>query len=296
MRKIALLAALTLLPACSTLDKYNAYQQSLLGPVPLAGVTADPRAAAALDAPVQMYYDALKAAQTDRSKIPEFVDIAIAASDSRCLQWLGRISDTQRQFALTGKNVAVAEGAATAALGLAKASSTLIAGLGIAETAFAGFGDNFNTALLTAPSNHQARVAVLGILTAAATDLRGRAPGMTFAQAYGAVERYAANCSFETISAVVNNSLANTVTTVQPSGALMTQPVTSTFQKDDSGERIIAWWAPGNTINEANEARLLAWLKAHGIGTSITFFASTKLYEAARKQAVSDLQIPGVSP
>ena len=38
-----------------------------------------------------------------------------------------------------------------------------------------------------------------------------------------------------------------------------------------------------------------AWMDAHGVTVSITFFAHTEMYEQERKQMVADLNLPEVS-
>lgn len=220
MRNILLCTLLVLLSGCGVIPQQLEFRASLLGPIPLNEAGSDPRAAVAMDAPVALYYTVLAAAQTDKRKVYELVDIGIAATDSRCLQWLGRISDTQRQFGLSTKNLSVLQNLGTTALGLGHAGAAVVASYGAINTAISGFTENFNAALLTAPSQHAAKTALLGVMADQAATLRDGAGNMTFPQAYGAIERYGSLCSFETISAVVNNALSVTTTVVQPNGAL----------------------------------------------------------------------------
>ena len=71
--------------------------------------------------------------------------------------------------------------------------------------------------------------------------------------------------------------------------------VSSRPQKDNSGERIIGYWIQNDKINQANQRRMQAWMDAHGVTVSITFFAHTEMYEQERKQMVADLNLPEVS-
>jgi hypothetical protein len=138
-------------------------------------------------------------------------------------------------------------------------------------------------------------------MTTRARDLRVQASTMTYPQAIDAIDAYAELCTPQAAKALTRSALTAVTTTVAPSGAISAAPVAATAVlasvavKESEGDRIVQWWAPGNVVQQDREDKLIAWMGAHGVNTSIAFFATAKGYGDLRKQAVADLAIPGES-
>lgn len=67
----------------------------------------------------------------------------------------------------------------------------------------------------------------------------------------------------------------------------------SSFLFDDASERLLKFWMPdGVNVYAANEAVLQNWMTDNGVPASIAYFINSEEYEALRKKAVADLNIP----
>lgn len=274
------------LSGCASIGEYRAQKQLLLAPAPLNS----PQTKAVITG---SYNSLMQAAQNDPKAVPLWIDAGIAVNVLNCSDWLGRVATAKRNVVMTDHELGVASSLATTLMGIAKASSTTVAVTGALGVAAQGVLQNVQTDLLLAPSAYQVQTTLMGLLGSCNDQLRADARGLSFGQAFTRLETCSRVCSFEAASAASTNALTQTVTTVNPtSGALTTTAVSSTFAKDDSSARIIAFWMTDGRVNQANDARLKVWMKEHGVDASIPFLAHSKLYEAARKQAVADLGIP----
>jgi hypothetical protein len=247
------------------------------------------------DAFVDSYAQALVNAQASptRTNVAAYVDAGNALNARNCSEWLNRVTMARRGLLASDHNLAVAGGLVTTLAGIFSWPARTVALLGAGQVAVQGLGENLQTDALAAPSPYQTQSTLLGMLNACSDQLTADAPGLKFSQAYARLETCARACTHEAAQATASNALAQTVTTVNPtSGALTTTAVSSSFQKDDSGARIIAYWMRGSVVDKTADANLKAWMREHGIESSVPFLAHSKLYEAARKQAVQDLGIP----
>lgn len=302
---IAVLCAITLLAGCASVQEYKQERQLLFNPARV-NESPDPasRAYAAGEVQISAYYKALAKAQTNYDVDPprratpvavaNYVEEGIALNTAYCRRWFHRVDDTQRQFAIGSKDVNIITSLGTAIMGIAGASANAVALWGAGLTAMNGFGDNFNSALLTAPTAKGVESKIMQMMNGYGEALRGDARTLSFPAAFTRLEAMADICTFAGIRDAVDSSLRATEASVSPSGTVTMSAAgasASTYQKDDSGDRIVAYWVQGGKVNEANAANIKIWMVAHGIDTSVPFFAHAKLYEAARKQLVADLAI-----
>lgn len=289
MKRILFVVLIELIGGCATVAEYKQEKQLLLAPAPLN----PPESKAIL---TSAYTATMRVAQTstDQKNIAAYVSAGNAVNSMNCSDWLSRVTMTKRNIMFTDHQIGVMEGLATTLMGVGKVASSTVAVVGALEVAATGLSQNIQTDLLLAPSAYAVQTTLLGMLNFCSDQLRADAPGLSFGQAYTRLESCSRVCSFEAAQAATNNALVQTVTTVNPnSGALVTtSATTSSYQKDDSSARIIGYWMQAGAVNQANDAQLKIWMKAHGIETSVPFFAHSKLYEAARKQAVTDLNLP----
>lgn len=215
--KMVLAAVLVIaLAGCSTLNSWD--RAKLLGPENLA-----PDSTAVI---VASYNQALAAAQAsprDSGAIMDYIDASIGLTDTACWAWLDRVSAAERSLRVGGSGLDVTSALATTIMGIASATPIIVGSVGAAFTALAGYGHVLDTAVLTAPSTYAAQTRLVQIMDSAATSIRNK-PGTTWLQAFGQVTRYSRLCSYGAIQAAVNDALATTETTVQPSGMLLTVP------------------------------------------------------------------------
>lgn len=325
---LAGIAALAM-SSCALMDTGKQQRALLLNPQ-RANATPDNRPAdnasrafAAQEVMVKAYYKSMALAQTDYDAVPvrratpetiaDYVNEGIALNTAFCRRWFTRVDNTQRQYDWSARDVNIITALGTTLLGAAEASAKTVALYGAGITAGAGLADNFNSALLTAPSQKNVEQKIMAMLNTYAVRLREEARSMTFAEAFTRLETHADICTFATIRDVVNTSLTQTEQHVDSTGGIQTRPsaaaraaimasvappaaVTSAYVKDDSGERIAHYWAPADVVDQAHQDQIRAWMTAHGVNISIAFFAHARLYEAARKQLVADLAIPAVAP
>ncbi len=215
-RKLVLTIMLSLaVCGCAT---YQEKRALLLAPAPLNS----PANKTVIDG---MYASSLRAAQTDPSAIPAMIDAGIARNSLNCSDWLERVSVGKRNTVMTDHELGVTASLVQTLEGIAKASSAVVAVTGALGVAAQGVLRNVQTDLLLAPSQYNVQATLKGILGSCHAQLRDAAPGMTFGQAFVALDECGRVCSFETAQAAANNALTTTETVVQPvSGALMTRP------------------------------------------------------------------------
>lgn len=258
--------------------------------------------------PVDDYYKALNLAkpsytgntvppQADPAIIKNYIYEGVGLVDAYCGRWFHAIEDMQRQGDFTQKNVNVIQQLGTTLMGVGQATPIWVTGYGAVNTAYSGLANNFNSAFLTGPTTKKIKVEIFDLLNQSATELKNKAPTMTFTEAYSALEKHADICTFATIRDVLDASLSqpNTQTKIDPATGKIT--VTSSFQNDDSSKRLLMYWMPdGKVVNKANEAALKAWMKKNQLDTvSIPFLINSTTQASARQQAVKDLSIPEVT-
>ena len=217
-RIIALGLAALLLTGCAGITDVR--QDQLYAPKPLNVASKTPAAVTTyrqlLKAAENAYEaDALKAKPTPAV----LIDTGIVAANANCRAWFAAVSDAERRFVQGQGNVGVVENAITAILGLAKASSGLVAAYGIGATAFEGYSSNYHSSVLSL-GQHDIQSAVKNVMVQRANELRAQASSMTFPQAVDALDGYSRICSPETAIAITKSALSATTVTVDQAGAL----------------------------------------------------------------------------
>ena len=291
--RLAAMLALVALTGCAGMTDIIKNREALARPAPL--ILPDPIAVAPA---VAAYRIVAQAAQKvyldDVARIPPtpvaLVDIGISAANNNCRDWFDVLSRAEMEYKFGRGNVAIVKAALTTALAAVQAGYGLMTGLGILSTADEAFNQNFQASVL-AMADYEIQQKVWQVMNSRAVELRRTA--YTYPQALDAIRGYGSLCLPQAANAMIKSTLNATETTVSPSGSFTTAMTTSAFTKDDSGERIIAYWMPGGMVNPVNQTKLRAWMDARGISSSITFFARSQIYEAARKMLVADLALPG---
>lgn len=231
--------------------------------------------------------------------IESYVLEGIALTGANCRVWLRSIDDAQRRFDATRQNGNVLASLGVAVMGLVGATPALVGSYGAAMTAANGFADNYDAGLAIGPTSQNVAARIMELRESYAKQLRADASSLTFPEARNRLNALDDLCSRSTANALVNGSLANTTATVTATGTVTTTAtpaaaaaISSSFVRDDSGTRIVAYWMPAGTVDAAHDAALKAWMTANGVNVSVPFLAHSKLYEAARAKAVGDLGIP----
>jgi hypothetical protein len=289
MRLLAGLALLAL-TGCAGLMDIVAQRKALYAPEPL--YTESPAAGAYAIALANAKKAYANAPPASPSAVAEYVDAGIAQANHSCRAWLNAVSQAQLRFAQGEANLGVLQGLIVGILAASNVHRDVIAAYGLGSAAIAGYEQGFVANVLFM-SDWATQTKVREAMAQRAGELRAKPP-LTYPAAVDAIEEYAMLCQPQAAKAMASSALTATKTTVTPAGTIQSTPietVNSGAVKDDSGERIIAYWIPGNVVNPEREARLIDWMREHAINTSIPYFAHAKLYAAARQQAVADLQI-----
>jgi len=299
---VPLITVIFALSGCSLLGSENANQ--LLNPQSLHDVQGTEQAAVAAKLPIADYYAAMELAKSSYTSsnvthqlgnVENYVEEGIGLVDTYCLRWFRLVSNTQRIAAYSRSNTNVISQLGTTVLGIADASADLVTGYGAVNTAISGFSSNFETAFLGAPTTSKVKGKILLLMSQEAKRLRQRSaagsPKLKFKEAYGELERYADLCTFEAAREIVDGALNVSEPIVNPASGEIT---TSSFTKDDSGDRIRAFWKPDGTNANPNNTKIIKnWLGNNGIdSTSITYFMRSNLFVKARVKMVLELNIP----
>ena len=73
-------------------------------------------------------------------------------------------------------------------------------------------------------------------------------------------------------------------------GGQLAKEIEGRFAQTDAAENLRAFWKPGGTVNEGNQARLRTWLQENGLNSrSIAYFLSAEMFAQARDKAIVDL-------
>ncbi len=300
MKSILLTLAVTAaLAGCGTLKE----KQELLLKPKLINESAETTSPAyrAQELQRSAYYAAMEAGMKPTAtpeEISLWISWGVSLTIAECRSWFHRIDDTNRQFSLGSKNVSVLENAGTAVLGLAGAASNVVAGYGVATTMLSGLGDNFNSAFLSAPSQKNVESKVMEVMDTYSKQLKEKSKELTAPEVFTYLGVLADFCTSPAIKMIVDGSMQQTSQTITPAGTITTvakNTQVSAYLRDDSSERISAFWNPGGKLNQTNYDAIDAWLKHRGISNSVTFFSSAKLYETERKQMINDLAIPPIT-
>lgn len=293
-RLLFAVAIFFVLPGCSGLTDIIKNRETLARPAPLTMPDA-----AAIAPSVAAYRIVSQAAQqaylADVAKMSPtpsaLIDVGISAANNNCRDWFDALSRAEIEYKFGRGNVAIIKAALTTALSAVQASYGLMTGLGIISTADEAFAQQFQASVL-AMADYDLQQKVWQVMGSRAGDLRVGA--FTYPQALDAIRAYGSLCLPQAAGAIVKSALNATETTVNPAGTFITAPITSPFLRDDSSDRITAYWMPSGVIVPEHAKRLTDWLDAHAIPTSVAFFINSKTYETARKQMVADLALPGV--
>lgn len=153
----------------------------------------------------------------DRELIVNYVDEGIGLVDAFCIRWFQSLDDVSRLARYEDKNVNIITQLGTALLGTGGANPNIVAGYGAGTTAYAGFFDNFNTSFLTGPTSSIIKGHMDVTMRDAAAKLRRDVndESFTFKQAYSGLERYADICTYNTVKAIIDNSLNATRTDIK---------------------------------------------------------------------------------
>jgi hypothetical protein len=261
-----------------------------------ASADAASDAAGAGQVPVTQYYAAMKAAQ-DKSagtaEIAAMVDKGIGLVGAYCLRWFQKVDDAQRRLDLQEKDYNIIRQLGTALLGVGKASSSIVATYGAANTAYSGIVENFNGAILAGPATAKVKVQVLDMLKQSETKLRADTASLTFAQAYNRIELHADTCTYSTVRNMLDSSLASTKSHRDPeTGKITSERVESTYQFDDNSGKLQNFWKPKGMVDNANQAAITQYLTQNGVtGISIVYFINTPEFASLRAKAVKDLKL-----
>jgi uncharacterized membrane protein YeaQ/YmgE (transglycosylase-associated protein family) len=291
MKILAVAAALAALSGCAGISDVVQKREALYQAAPIHPPTLHPSADA--------YNKAMAAAQaayaplTDGSAL-SMVDAGIGSANANCRAWLAAVSAAEQRWRQGEQNVGVLASLITGILGATNVHHDMITAWGLGSAAWQGYSQGFLSNVL-GMSDYNLQTKVREAMATRAAELRAQAASLSYPQAVDAIEEYAMLCTPQAAKALSTSALTAVTATVAPTGAITVAPITSTFLKDDSGERIVAWWMPGNVVNQAHQDQIRAWMDGHGAAVSIAFFANSKTYESARKQMVSDLQLPEIS-
>ncbi len=201
---------------CATIQTQLNAKNSLLAPASLDS----PQAKQYIE---DAYAVSLISAQnsTNPADITRYVSAGNAVNAMHCGDWLDLISTNKRKQVIGADNAGVLENLITAALGLAKASSTLVAGYGIAATAYSGFNNVVNTDIFMALPQYQVQTTLLTLQESCSTQLSLSAANMSFAEAYNGLKICSKTCSFEAAQGAASAALQATPVFASPkSGAL----------------------------------------------------------------------------
>lgn len=300
MKRLVILGAAVLLAGCAGMTDVIQKREALYQAAPINPPTVRPS--------VDAYTQVLSAAQsayvlrTDGSA-PSLLDAGIGAANANCRTWLGAVSAAEQRWRQGETNVGVLASLVTGILGAANVHHDMITAWGLGAAAWQGYSQGFLSNVL-GMADYDLQTKVREAMIARAGELRAQAANMSYPQAVDAIEEYAMLCTPQAAKALSRSALVAVTTTVAPAGAITVAPAPmapivalglSSYQKDDSGERIVAYWSPADVVDKTRETQIRKWLDTHGAPVSITFFAHAKIYEQARKQLVADLNIPEAS-
>lgn len=214
MKRYVVLAAMLLVGGCST----NPMQERalLLQPAP----PNPPSVVAMFEADYSAAIDRARAHPTP-DNIAHLVDAGTTVNAIHCNAWIDRDTLAAQGLVLSDHNLAVASALATAVAGIAKWSSAAVAGLGAAEVAVAGFGQNLRGAL-GAPAAYQAQAALLDGLASCHDQLLANSD-LRVSQAILGIAACARTCSPGAASAVSTQAISQGQIKSSPSGALRIQ-------------------------------------------------------------------------
>lgn len=307
---LAGIAALAMsVSGCAGMTDVIEKREALYQAAPLNPPKAHPAADAyrkALATAQSAYTAHLGSAQASASPA-ELIDAGIVAANSNCRAWLGAVSAAEQRWRQGETNVSVLMSLITGILAAANVHNDVILAYGLGSAAYAGYSQGFVSNVL-AMSDYDIQTKVREAMAERARALRTSQTAMTFPQAYDAIEEYQSICTPQSAKALARSAMTAVTTTVAPAGTITVAPApvppavaaaaaavaSSAYLKDDSGDRILAYWTPTGQVDQPNQARLNAWMGEKGIFASIPFFAHSKLYELARKQLVADLNLPAV--
>jgi hypothetical protein len=223
--------------------------------------------------------------------IQRMVDVCSASSAMNCNSWMRKDVLLAHGIVMDDATLSAVDAASTIAAGAFKFSPGAVAALGGIQMVGHLFGQ-VQQAGLGIPDTFVAQQKMRTALGQCSKTLITQSKAaMSLTEAINGIGVCDWVCTPGAATTVATAALAQSDVVVQPSGEL-TITTTSSFQKDDSSQRIIAFWMPGGAVNAANDAKLKKWMADNSISVSVPFLAHAKVYESARKQAVTDLGIP----
>jgi hypothetical protein len=296
MNAASLLIVATMLAVAGCATSRGQTNLLLNPPAIHASADAASDAAVAGQVPVTQYYAALKAAQdkaVGATEIAAMVDKGIGLVGGYCLRWFQKVDDAQRRLDLQEKDFNIIRQLGTALLGVGKATSSIVATYGAANTAYSGIMENFNVAILAGPATAKVKVQVLDMLKQSETKLRADTASLTFAQAYNRIELHADTCTYSTVRNMLDSTLASTKSTRDPeTGKITSAPAELSFSNDGASTKLRNFWRPNGTVSTANQAAITQWLTQHGLAdVLISDLINTEEFSVFRAKAVRDLKL-----
>jgi len=257
--------------------------------------------------PIRNYFDKLNKLRTKYAKgdapssveLQEWLDDGIVLVNVHCRRWFRLLDDAQRARQLADQNINIVRDLGTALIGIARLNSDVTAVYGALNTAYTGFGNNFDQAYLVAPNQQEVQTKIFSLLQQSEAKLRSDSgKPSSFPAAYNALEDYAEICTHKTARTVVNESLGTTETQRDDSGKITSTPTPAAMSnavsafKDDANTRILKsflGWDGSSFAVHSNVGALKKWLSVNAAGASIPFLLNAATMADERANAVQDL-------
>lgn len=225
---------IAMLCGCSTIQQVKQDKALLLNAEQLtpSTITANPAYTAQVTACANASrlarpnYDDPPAIPSAPNTVAAYVAECSAVQMMYCGQWLDRVSNASRLYAIGAKDVSIAEALGTTLMGLMNAPGKAVAVVGALETGLAGFGDAINQAVFTAPSAGGVRSKVMEQMTAYRKQLVADANDdeLSYADAFIRLNELGHFCTYPGIQAAVDASMQATQPAVDETGALKLVP------------------------------------------------------------------------
>ena len=237
-------------------------------------------------------YGATPAVAAERNvAVGRYVAEGIGLVDSYCLRWFEHLEDFERHADARKKDYNVISALGTALIGIAKLHPDVTAVYGAANTAYTGWSDNQQQALVIAPSSRGVKNKVMTVMQERAAQIRARADSIEFPEARHALESYADLCTYTSAKDLVDVSVAAATPEVSPAGQF-TVVSTATFAPDQSSALLRKLWKPdGHTIDAKFQTKLREWLAKREVGVSITSFLNGGAFAPLRQRALSEIDL-----
>ena len=293
------------LPGCASLglggDKADAGARAALANPPRLhdDAAGDAASRAAARRQIESYYAAMLRAEQAYGAIPpandgdaavtRYVAEGIGLVDSYCLRWFQHLEDFERHAGARKKDYNVVSALGTALIGIAKLHPDVTAVYGAANTAYTGWSDNQQQALVIAPSSRGVKNKVMTVMQERAAQIRARPGSIAFPQARQDLESYADLCTYTSAKDLVDVSIAAARPAVSPAGQFTVVSNTA-FAPDRNSALLRKLWKPdGHTIDSVVQEKLRNWLDAQGVQASITSVMYGEAFAPLRQRSLQEI-------